>query len=343
MSILYYLVVNGASLVVPIILFNNLAQQHYPEQHKEALINISYVAVYIYSKCEFYSKKGLKYIKENYIPIVQEYVSQYLPQYVPPHMSNNIMSALIWANIFNSIVEQELEFIKNGKVVYKTPLSSVSNVDNLPAEYDFIIYSDRRHLTDLNCKVNKVIYNTLPTTYDYTVSTCNFCSIEINMDNGADEYIVLSNKFSGSSYNYHIENNVINEAFLHYFIRTHNSSVLSWLVNTRYTLRIMDSNINIIHVPHTSSILFTSESYKIVEQDEEKEEEEDESVSSKKTIDNIQINIVNDASNVPAEMLEAYSRNLSENECFVKAITLSDDSTDSNTSTNKFQMILKKV
>jgi len=113
------------------ILLDEYFQKNYPElreKYKNDVINHSYNAIYFYSKIEIIFNKHKPYIHkiiENY-PILKNIVAY-----------NNI--------------DCDVEFIMDGKVVYKTTKAKMLKLNNnseYNGDFDFIIYSENTQIND---------------------------------------------------------------------------------------------------------------------------------------------------------------------------------------------------
>lgn len=150
----------------------------------------------------------------------------------------------------------DITFITNGDVMLTTNKENLKNniLDYKNINFDFVLYS---HLN------NKVLYNTVPTDYEYNILTYKFINAELITK--SQQKINLS--FVNSSYNYFIENNFINKHFILYFIKTHYKDFMGTLPPddlNEYTLNIIDDKINIIEISSLDTILLKKEKYIII-------------------------------------------------------------------------------
>ena len=222
----YYLIeycyINQLHIICSVsLLLNHLLITYYfdPVFFDNFIIEVSYNCIYYYSKLQ------MEYTKiKSYINFVKNKL------YIP----------------------YDIEFIRNGEVVYKTYKTSIRYIKEIP-QFDFIIYSDNKLYNDI--PVNKVVYNSIPS--DFTYAKTNFKFIIVNFIQNNN---VVQLNLSNNKYNYYIVNNAINYNFLLYFLNNIEKCKIQG-TGIDYKLQIMDHNINEIDVLPTECLIFNNDDY----------------------------------------------------------------------------------
>jgi len=148
----------------------------------------------------------------------------------------------------------DIEFIQNGRIVYKTYKNNLKLLENEIPKFDFCIYSDNK-LNDNTC-INKIIYYSIPINFNYTIT--NFKFITVNLFEIKNNKIIKIN-LCNDKFNYYVVNNKINENFLLYYLNNIENYKIESL--TDYKLYIMDHNINEIYVSNNENIIFKLDDY----------------------------------------------------------------------------------
>lgn len=215
----YYYIQKFYMVWFVILLFNNLFIMYYfyADFSDNLIIYFSYNCIYYYSKLQ------MGYTKINtYINCVKNKI----------------------------VIPYDIEFIQNGKIIYKTYKKNIGLIKEMPP-FDFIIYSDNTLYNDNH--INKIIYYSIPKDFNYTKTNFKFIIVNL-LQNNHNFQLNLSN----NNYNYYIVNNVINDKFLLYFL---NNIEKCKIQLTDYTLQIMDHNINEIEVLSNESLIFNNDDY----------------------------------------------------------------------------------
>ena len=82
---------------------------------------------------------------------------------------------------------------------------------------------------------------------------------EITVD---DKKIVVH--FTNDKYNYLIVHNKLDNDFINYFLKTHYNELVKDLEIEKYTIKIIDHNVNIIEFDNTQSLLINKTDYEIL-------------------------------------------------------------------------------
>lgn len=124
--------------------------------------------------------------------------------------------------------------------------------------YKLFIFTDKNN-NETRC-FNKIVFNTMPLSLEYTPSNINFISIELYYNNKSYP-ICLKNR----QYNYYMVNNRLNSNFFRYYLTNVNcETTLDDLSdNFEYKLIILDGNVNVIELTHKQYVLFLENDYTI--------------------------------------------------------------------------------
>ena len=194
-----------------VILFGCNLLYLYPEYYEKLMITFSYKCIYFYSMFQSY------YTKVNKLLTIR------------------------WNDPY------DIEFIKNGEVVYKTYKHNLDLLTHTPS-FDFIIYSDNNLVP-----VNKVIYNSIPCEFTYTIPNFKFIIVNFIQNNK-----LVQLNLSTCKHNYYVVNNVINQKFLLYYLNNIENHKIQ---GKDYKLQIMDHNIIEFDLLPTECLIFNTDDY----------------------------------------------------------------------------------
>jgi hypothetical protein len=235
------------------ILFDEYLQTNYPEireKYKNAFINQSYNAVYLYSKLQITLNKYKPYMNKliNDYPLLKK-----LAGYDVKSTSYNI------------------EFIVDGNVVYKTTKEKIfdnSYNQEYNGEFDFIIYSEYNTINDNeNNILHRKILKSLPKEekdFQCDKSDVKFVWCEFSV--GDKKFKV---DFKNSTSNYYVVDNVLDVKFLKYFLQKYYSEHIQDIdfnLTHDFKINILDHNIESIVLDKQSNIKFSKENYELVKQ-----------------------------------------------------------------------------
>ena len=118
-------------------------------------------------------------------------------------------------------------------------------------------------------------------TEDYKVSKVKFILVEIIIS----EDVIFSVSFTTDQYNYAIANNRITSNFIKYFVQKHYLYIpdSNLILLGKYSMKIIDDNINIVTLTNNDTLVFLEDSY---------------------IIENVSL------SSLPPTLVDAYSRNV---------------------------------
>jgi hypothetical protein len=106
----------------------------------------------------------------------------------------------------------------------------------------FYIYSEVNTLTDNKC-INKKISKTYIETPEYDLSTVEFMSIDLNIDNKSYKI-----KLKSDLYNFYIVDNILDKNFFVYYLITHYNIKVDDIISKKMYLKIIDNNVNEIEL-----------------------------------------------------------------------------------------------
>ena len=211
-------------------------------------------SVYCYTQIEFHTKNMLSSFKTPQIITQLIGTQNRNKKYVSVIKSNNV----IFTSSLYNIIEQR----------------QIINTD-----YDFILMSFYEKVDEdsTSSKENKVVLYKIPSNdvvIDYVNCDYKFISMFIKI-NEEKYQLTLSNEY----YNYYVSGNVLNELFFCYLLKTqHNIDIDK--NDIKYTLELIDHNINIVILHETDELILGKSEYNIrlsdYKNDEEEAEEEEE-------------------------------------------------------------------
>lgn len=259
LSILSYLFNFIQTLTIGVLLDEYL-QTNYPEVRekcKNVVINQSYNAIYLYSKLEIMMNKCKPYVNK----ILNEYP---------------VLKKIINYNAQN--IEYNVEFVLDGKVVYKTTKENLMDSSynmNYNGAFDFIIYSeDNRNNNDTNNdgSNNNMIHRKIIKTQSFQESdfVCEKSQIKFILC----EFLIGDKKFkvdfTNSNNNYYVVNNIIDIHFLKYFLQKYYSEHvkdIDFNLAHDFKINIIDHNINAVILDKQNNIKVAKENYELLKKD----------------------------------------------------------------------------
>jgi hypothetical protein len=125
----------------------------------------------------------------------------------------------------------------------------------------YIRYRRINDYDNIKNRHNYICYTNTPTDFTYKESNITFMNIEFKHNNYVNQ-IVLKDE----SRNYYIDGNIIDKNFVKYYIETYLSNEINEVdfENFKYTLTILDNDVNQIKIDETQAILIEKDSYKII-------------------------------------------------------------------------------
>ena len=192
------------------------------------LLNLSYSISY--NSIYYYSKLQLSFMK------TQNAVTSYVKD-VP--FLNNLLTYM--------------KSDSNLDIYTYTNVSSDLTICSKFNEEQNLDYKVILHYKPDNEKIKYIEYSKLEQA-DY-----KFIMTEITVD---DKKIVVH--FTNDKYNYLIVHNKLDNDFINYFLKTHYNELVKDLEIEKYTIKIIDYNVNIIEFDNTQSLLINKTDYEIL-------------------------------------------------------------------------------
>jgi len=235
----------------------------FPTYFEKGIITISYNTIFYYSKAQ------LAFLK----------CQKNLVKYTQELSDNSIVVSFLFKTIQSSIKScknyffkgvthmNKIQFIKDNNVVFETTkdiclleLSDVVSELNLvlrkKPNYDFILFSDYSAKSE-DGTVPKLIFYSLPCKEQLNyelASSKSIMSCRMSFPGDKDDIYIL---LKSQNYNYFVVDNVFNNVFMEYFLKTHYSQLIKELTKddfNQYTIEIFDQDVNIITVKNSEKI-----------------------------------------------------------------------------------------
>ena len=212
-----------------------IMREIYPEEYK---YYICMKLLYIFSKMQIYYNKI-----HNFVYKSNPYLISFLEKSKHKH------------------IEENLEFILDGKAIKS---SNTIIKDFQKGNCDFAIYSDYINLRETTYIYKKIIqFPNNSDIFNYEVCDIRFLLCEVYIDDAVDPHKInlISDKYK---YNYYVVHNVINRAFILYYLQTYLKISTIDPTTTKLTLCIIDHNadkftINLNNI--LNNIRFTKDNY----------------------------------------------------------------------------------
>jgi hypothetical protein len=247
------------------------------------LLKTGYVFIYIYSFCQIALNKIIK-ISCPYVQLIRDNVCKFL-------VKQNIISDKLLKNISNvdnvnvnvnninaiknsgdSIVIEDIKtivsFFNEGKLINNQELLTsfidlaelelFKNKNENVADHDLVtikIISKNEDI--LNTNILTFVNNQIPIhPYSFEISNIKFIACYVKYyDNGYTLELCKDNT------NYYIVGNVINCDFIKYYLKNILNVTIDSNIPFKYTLEIMDHNVNMIYLSETDEIIIQKEDY----------------------------------------------------------------------------------
>jgi hypothetical protein len=219
----------------------------FKKETKKKITDIAYNIVYAYSVTEIQVKKVFVIFEKNHKDFVEMMDAFYYTLFGLASIFLGYETEEEEEKEENNKNNSFLEFVKSDGSVSHLLFSDY--IHKLPKkdEYDFIIYSDLSSLP-----VNKVLYNSLPENFEYTVHSDKFLSTILHYN---DDTIDIALKTD--SYNYYVLDNMFLPSFWRYFYRKHKNVDADL---DKYKLEIIDGSINVYIMDQTHGFFLRNDS-----------------------------------------------------------------------------------
>jgi len=204
------------------------------------------------------------------------------------YASNNIVIPnyllnLIYSVSYNSIYyysKLQLQFIKtrnnaliyaktvpflNNLLTYFKPDKSIYTYTIINDHFSICSKHDREKNIDYKIIINEILdYEEKKNIESSNIEEANykFIMTEITINN---KKIVI--QFKTDKYNYLIVNNGLDSEFIRYFLKTHYSEMIRDLEIEKYTIKIIDHNVNIVEFDETKMLYIEKNEYSILTSD----------------------------------------------------------------------------
>jgi hypothetical protein len=216
-------------------------------------IDLSYDAIYYYSKFQLLYKK----MKKNIMKQIRN----------NPHL-NQVLN-----NFTKKSNENDIEFIKDGNIILSINKNKLLNDPTIiPDGYDFIIYTNNVTLDDENSILHKKIFKQIPKMleeFDCEKVDYKFIMMEVIMN---DKNLAI--ELSNNERTYMVLNNEIDEKFMKYYIKKYLSHDLIDYDNetNNYKLKYIDQNVNMGELNNTHIMIIKNNEITIVDNFDNKNE-----------------------------------------------------------------------
>jgi len=243
---LFFLLERPWSTLLLIFSIHKYLSYNHPEQYQKFCILCGYYAIYVFSKAQ------MIYLK----------LKPHINKVLEPCLENKIVQNML--QIFKEAKTNfDLEFVSNGNVIYRCLKEEILNESLfLPKNFDFIIYSE----PSLETVYKKLLYS-IPKNIEFelNIETCSYRFILFELNIG-EEHIKID--FSTNQYNFYVENNIINETFLLYFLEKYSPEVFtkySLDEIQKYKITYLDESFSVKEVEKNVGFLFKKNGFELIE------------------------------------------------------------------------------
>jgi len=205
----------------------------------------------VYSAAIYFGAKYYNYDIDGFL-LCRFHDAMFAASYIQIYLQNIEMIKYIQMKVyeFKSVSINQIEVVKNNKII------STSTVDNLlenPCDdFDYIIYNSNNFST---MKLDKIMFDTIPTPADFQYNICNFSFIQVILTMSDISYKI---DLKTDRYNYYIVNNKLDSKFFGYYLyKYHNVSI-----DVAYTVSIMDHNAKMFSISQEDVVIFEEDDYK---------------------------------------------------------------------------------
>lgn len=241
-------IVKIANYIFSFYFFNTAFKNLYPETYNNFIIKISYCCVYCFTVIQMKAMQTQKFTVNKYNTFILAY------PYVKTKV-NNISEYFIKT--------QDIEYISDGEVIEtsskKWLLQNYKKID--PDENNI------NKMTIYTNGINKKVLRIVPieeSHYNCEKTSYNFVLIEVIIKNEIQKIDLTTD-----TYNYMLVDNVINKDFVFYFLKTHYPNFvknISYYYSgnlDKYTIKILDQDVNEIILNQYNYLTFKKDDYKI--------------------------------------------------------------------------------
>lgn len=220
-----------------IVLTSDYFKRTYPEEYENALVSVSYKAIYLFSKCQILFGKLSVHVLEfiNANPQLKAFIDNI---YKKPARRNQICK------------------VHDGEVCSKNYTADGANYfEAVAADASFYLFVDNVTADENGGCANRVVFRGPPFSSKYELSDVKFILFEIKVH---DKFYKIN--LREGSYNYYIVNNVLDKNFFVYFLKNYNVCPLTEddVNNIKsFEVKTIDQNVNVNNMEITDEHYIT--------------------------------------------------------------------------------------
>lgn len=207
----------------------------------------------VYSAAIYFGAKYYNYDIDGFL-LYRFHEAMFIASYIQIYFQNNEIIKYVQMKIyeFKPVSVNQIEVMKNNKII------SASTVDNLlenPCDdFDYIIYNSN-NISSM--KIDKIIFDKMPTLDDFRYTMCDYSFIQIILTMPDISYKI---ELKTDKYNYYIVNNKLDSKFFDYYLyKYHNDSI-----NVSYTVSIIDHNAKSFRLSQEDIVIFGEDDYTVI-------------------------------------------------------------------------------
>lgn len=153
----------------------------------------------------------------------------------------------------------------NNLLTYFKPDKSIYTYTTINEHFSICSKHDREKNIDYKIIINEILNNEEKKNIESSnieEADYKFIMTEITI---TDKKFIIH--FRNDKYNYLIVNNGLDSEFIEYFLKTHYSEMIKDLEIKKYTIKIIDHNVNIVEFDETKMLYIEKNEYSILTQD----------------------------------------------------------------------------
>ena len=261
------------------------------------IVKVGYVFIYFYSCYQIFLNKIIRFFNP-YVMSVRDKVHDYLVK--RNIISNKMCKKEVDTN--SPQVKTIVTFFNEGVQINKEELLTCFNETdvtkvNTTGNYDLLVISDVCE----DSRENIIIFSKITDTSNSKYELSNIQFLALYLKHNDNNHII---NLCESNKNYYVVDNVINSAFVKYYL----INVLQTTIDTDkpfvYTLELMDHNVSMVYLDETQSIIIQKYGYKIeynTKVCQRQGDNEDKTVVEDKTVIEDKTEVVEDKTEVDEE------------------------------------------
>jgi len=237
------------------------------------IVKVGYAFIYIYSCCQILLNKVIRG-SNPYVMSVRDKVHDYLVK--RNIISNKMCKKEVDTN--SPQVKTIVAFFNEGVQINKEELSTCFNEVDVTkyvpnGDYDLVIISDVCE----DSRENIITFSKITDTSNSKYELSNIQFLALYLKHNDNNHII---NLCESNKNYYVVDNVINSAFVKYYL----INVLQTTIDTDkpfvYILELMDHNVSMVYLDETQNIVIQKDGYKIEDNTEVVKVKEDKEVKA---------------------------------------------------------------